>query len=271
MTLLRAFAGELLLCAALALPGFAMPQDSTTSPLAQLQGATFQLEQATVQGATVNVPKNSAVRIVFDARGRISGQGPVNSYQGRIQFAADGSFAWQRPGILSTRRAGPQELMDFEQQYLSSLERTSRLTFIGGTLTLSSESGETRLVYAAITPSQALAPWLGRKLALTGLRASGRSVALPGQPVLEITLAAGGACSGFSGVNTFSGKCAVDESGRLQSGPFVSTMIAGPPQLSALETAFHTALAAANRVGIVNGKLRFSDETGQNSLTWEMR
>ncbi len=253
---------------AVALPVLAQPQDASSFPP---QGLQLQLEQAFVQGAAINVPKEPAVRIRFDADGSVSGQGPINLYRGHVQWNGDGSFAWQGPGLFTTRRAGPQELMEFESNYLRALEGTSHLEFTGSTLTLSSETGEIRLVYSTVAPKQAIAPWLGRPLVLKEFRSAGKAVSLPTQPKLEITLAADGACAGFSGVNRFSGTCTISETGQFHAGLLASTMMAGPPELAALESAFQMALAAITKIQASDGALRFTDESGQTSLTWEPR
>lgn len=55
---------------------------------------------------------NVMLRIAGDT---ISGQGPVNQWFGQI---ADGKVT----GLISTRKAGPQQLMNLEYQLLSTLE-----------------------------------------------------------------------------------------------------------------------------------------------------
>lgn len=60
--------------------------------------------------------------------------------------------------------------------------------------------------------------------------------------------------SGFSGVNHFFGG-AEKEGEKLKLGPLAGTMMAGPPEAMAVESAFLKVLESANRWRIADGKL----------------
>lgn len=91
---------------------FSSCASSTNSSKAKndpLEG-TYRLVQFNVTSIPTQV--DVMLRISGDT---ISGQGPVNQWFGQI---ADGKIS----GLISTRQAGPQQLMNLEYQLLSTLE-----------------------------------------------------------------------------------------------------------------------------------------------------
>jgi heat shock protein HslJ len=78
----------------------------------------------------------------------------------------------------------------------------------------------------------------------------------------------GTSMTGFSGVNTYSGAYTAGDDGAFEAGPFASTMMAGPDLAMAAETAYMKLVDAANKYGVVDGKLTLTTPDGK-TLSYE--
>ena len=72
-----------------------------------------------------------------------------------------------------------------------------------------------------------------------------------------------GRAGGRAPVNRYFGMCREEPGGRLQMGPFGMTMMAGPPEAMAAETAFMALLEGVRRFDLEGDRLTLRDEAGQ--------
>ncbi len=78
-----------------------------------------------VDGSAKAVPSGVKASIQFDGKGGAQGGSGVNMFSGGYSLEGNG-LKWTTP-FRSTRRAGPQELMAFEQEFLSILQACDKL------------------------------------------------------------------------------------------------------------------------------------------------
>lgn len=77
-----------------------------------------------------------------------------------------------------------------------------------------------------------------------------------------------GQLSGFSGVNQYSGPYTIDESGSFETGPLVSTLMAGPEPLMKAEQAYLKLLEGCDSYSVDKGTLTLSTD-GEETLVYE--
>jgi heat shock protein HslJ len=116
--------------------------------LDKLIGRQWQLKTITVDGSPVIMHVDATQLIRFGSDGKVTGFGGVNRYSGAYQFSPEGALSWPGPGLISTRMAGPPELMDKERAFLNGLPKTSRAVVVGHALQLQSEDGSNVLVFS---------------------------------------------------------------------------------------------------------------------------
>ena len=97
----------------------------------------------------------------------------------------------------------------------------------------------------------------GGKWVLVSMNSNG---AIPGAN-LSLEFGANNAVSGFSGVNRFSGTCTT-ATGQLKFGQFVSTKMAGSPELIKTEQVYLAALASVRNFSLEGGLLRLKNDSG---------
>jgi heat shock protein HslJ len=113
----------------------------------RLFGVPWELKSLTVDGTRVIMHPDAPMEITFMPEGRVGGYGPVNQFQGRYEFSADGKLSWPGAGLAATRKAGPPELMDKERAFFAGLGKVSRAILAGDALQLQSEDGNTVLAF----------------------------------------------------------------------------------------------------------------------------
>ncbi|HXV07223.1 MAG TPA: META domain-containing protein [Burkholderiales bacterium] len=116
----------------------------------RLQGRQWELKTITVDGTRVIMHPDGVMTIAFAAQGEVGGLGTVNQFRGRYEFSEDGRLTWPAPGLVSTRKAGPPELMDKERAYLAGLPKTSRAIVTKSALQLQSDDGNTVLTFVPL-------------------------------------------------------------------------------------------------------------------------
>ena len=127
--------------------GCATPPEQAS--LATLRG-TWQ-HVGLIQGSPV--PAGCKIpTISFGPDGRFSGMAGINRYRGELDMAALGDHRFHSGPIATTRMAGPQEAMRFENQFLSALERTDQAWVERGQLVL--RRGEQEILRFARVSSQ---------------------------------------------------------------------------------------------------------------------
>jgi heat shock protein HslJ len=116
----------------------------------RLQGRQWELKTITVDGVRVIMHPDGVMTIAFAPQGEVGGLAAVNQFRGRYEFSADGKLTWPAPGLITTRKAGPPELMDKERAYLAGLPKTSRAIVTNNALQLQSDDGNTVLTFVPL-------------------------------------------------------------------------------------------------------------------------
>ncbi len=78
----------------------------------------------------------------------------------------------------------------------------------------------------------------------------------------------GASMTGFSGVNTYTGAYTAGDDGTFEAGPFASTLMAGPEEAMAAETAYMKLIDDANKYEVAEGKLTLTTTDGK-TLSYE--
>jgi heat shock protein HslJ len=98
------------------------------------------------KGGVVTLVAGSEITAVFGEDGSLSGSAGVNTYNS--DYTTSGSTIEIGP-IMTTKMAGPQELMDQESQYLDALEAATTYSVRGATLELRDDSGALQVSFSA--------------------------------------------------------------------------------------------------------------------------
>ena len=109
----------------------------------RIEGIRWVLKSYDSDGAALNAPAGVEVDVLFEA-GNVSGFSGVNTYRGEYKLSGSKLTIGK---LASTLMAGPQDLMDLEQAYLSAMERTASFTAEDEELTLFDSDGRLLLEY----------------------------------------------------------------------------------------------------------------------------
>ena len=91
-------------------------------------------------GAPQTVPEDTPITAEFAADGTLSGKSGVNTYN--TKYVTDGENMTIGPEIASTKMAGPEEAMNLETNYLTTLPTTTTYNITGdGDLVLLGSAG----------------------------------------------------------------------------------------------------------------------------------
>ena len=76
--------------------------------------------------------------------------GGVNRFAGTYKFSPQGVLSFPAPGLITTRMAGPPEIMDKERAYLKGLAQATRAVVARDALQLQNEDGATVMVFEQV-------------------------------------------------------------------------------------------------------------------------
>jgi heat shock protein HslJ len=99
------------------------------------------------KGALQSLAKSSAITAKFGSDGSLAGNATVNQYSTTYTTAGDAMSIDAK--IVSTRMAGPEDLMQQEAAYLAALPKTATYTIEGDELWLRDSSGAALAHYVA--------------------------------------------------------------------------------------------------------------------------
>ena len=97
------------------------------------------------KGAVVSLVADSTITAVFATDGTLSGNASVNSYS--AAYTTDGDRITIGPDIITTKMAGPPELMEQEQLYLAALGRATSFALSADTLELRAADGSLQVAF----------------------------------------------------------------------------------------------------------------------------
>jgi len=123
------------------------PAMITDANVDRIQNREWVLKSLQIDGRQVVMDLEANMTIKFGADGKVTGFGSVNQFSGGYSFSPNAQLAWGRPGLVTTRRAGPPELMQKERVYLEAITKTSRAILKGHALQLQSDDGSTALPF----------------------------------------------------------------------------------------------------------------------------
>jgi len=126
------------------------PAMITAANLDKLADREWLLKTVTVDGQRVIMHVDATQTIRFGSDGRVTGYAGVNRFAGTYTLSPEGLLAWPGAGLISTRMAGPPELMEKEQAYLKGLPKTTRAIVASAGLQLQSDDGSTVLVFEQV-------------------------------------------------------------------------------------------------------------------------
>jgi putative lipoprotein len=117
---------------------------TTATPLANLENTIWVLQAYGQPGNLKSPLKDSEINATFDStKGQVAGSAGVNRYFGGYELK-DNKLTISKQ-MASTAMAGPQPLMDQEQEYLTALQAADSYRIDGGNLTI--YCGSTNLVF----------------------------------------------------------------------------------------------------------------------------
>jgi heat shock protein HslJ len=251
-----------LACAGL-VPGIlsvANAESAFQDALRQKQGIEHRLTKLVVGGTEQPLPAQPKITLTISADSVLGGNSGINSYFGGFTTDDVGRVHWNTPGFATTLMAGPENLMNLEQQFLGALQSTQRILVLGRGLIFETEDGTTRLEFEEVNQKLALENLLGKKLVLARMITGGKETPLPSAPALTL-LASDGRVSGESAVNSYTGSYKLAPHGGIEfSKAFATTRMAGPPELMDLENSFLNALSSVERFHTTGGGLALFNE-----------
>jgi heat shock protein HslJ len=130
-------------------------QPVTRQNIDQICGREWRITEWRMGGESVALAPDSQITLRCDAKLRVSGNATINRYFAQLSIDDAGLVFWPGPGFGVTKMAGPPELMDQEQRYLQALGSINGMALLHGTLMLTGNAGDTRLVFAPIGSVQA--------------------------------------------------------------------------------------------------------------------
>ncbi|MBL9139524.1 MAG: META domain-containing protein [Verrucomicrobiales bacterium] len=139
--------------AALLLSGCASHEGATSTPakrkytpataeaLAPFRDVDLHLERLVSAGQSIPLPAATPITIRLGAGGRIAGKSSVNRFFGTYQMEPDGTLKWPNAALGLTRMAGPQDAMDLESKFTSSLAASQKLLVASDAVRFESNDG----------------------------------------------------------------------------------------------------------------------------------
>ena len=240
----------------------AKAQSPLQDSLRQKEGIEHRLTKFVVAGEVTPLPAQPAITLKIVSDDLLGGNSGVNSYFGGFTVDETGHVQWSKPGFAVTQMAGPEDLMNLEQQFLAALQSTQLIRVLGRGLIFETEDGTTRLTFEEVTPEQALANFLGTKLVLARLTTGGKETPLPANPQITLLVTADGRVSGNSGVNSYIGSYKLlPQDGIEFSKAFATTKMAGSPELMDLEVSFLQAISAVEKIHLRAGAMTLQNKT----------
>ena len=133
--------------AACATGGSSAPMVVTSENVAKLQNRQWGLKSITLDSSEIVMDVDASMTLTFGPNGKVTGYGSVNRFNGTYAFSPDGRLSWPGPGFVTTRKAGPPELMEKERAYLQALPKTDRAIMKGHALLLQNDGESTVLTF----------------------------------------------------------------------------------------------------------------------------
>lgn len=183
--------------------------------------------------------------------GNVTGNSGVNNYRGTVTVDTAAGKLTLSP-LVTTRMAGPENLMMQEQTYLAAMAKVTGYKSTDGSLILTDKDGNILLTFA-VMPKDTLA-----------------GTAWTADESADVTLEFGadGSFNGQGPVNLYFGSWYVTGTNGIAFSPVGSTLMAGPVDQMTAETEFFGKLANVTGYKIVDGKLTLTGKDETTLLTF---
>ena len=224
-----------------------------------LNGTSWELAQVSRKGKNVVIPKEAKITINF-LENEINGFSGINNYSG--DYMVKNNFTLSAD-VATTLMAGPENLMNIEQNFLDILQSFPKISYNASTLTLSNKKEV--WTFKVLT--------LNKKLKNTSwklLNMDGKDVSkLISKNENNITLSFNeNGINGNSGINNYFGDCEIVNN-NIKIGPLGSTRMAGPENLMKVEREFLELLGNSKKVKLSDQKTLILTTDKGKTLTFE--
>ena len=209
-----------------------------------LNGTSWELAQVSQKGKNVVIPKEAKITINF-LENEINGFSGINNYSG--DYMVKNNFTLSAD-VATTLMAGPENLMNIEQNFLDILQSFPKISYNASTLTLSNKKEV--WTFKVLT--------LNKKLKNTSwklLNMDGKDVSkLISESEEGITISfSENRINGNSGINNYFGDYEIVNN-NIKVGPLGSTRMAGPENLMKVEREFLELLGNSKKVKLSDQK-----------------
>jgi len=209
-----------------------------------LNGTSWELIQVSRKGKNVVIPKEAKITINF-LENEINGFSGINNYSG--DYMVKNNFTLSAD-VATTLMAGPENLMNIEQNFLDILQSFPKISYNASTLTLSNKKEV--WTFKVLT--------LNKKLKNTSwklLNMDGKDVSkLISKNENNTTLSFNeNGINGNSGINNYFGDYEIVNN-NIKIGPLGSTRMAGPENLMKVEREFLELLGNSKKVKLSDQK-----------------
>ena len=227
-----------------------------------LNGTSWELAQVSRKGKNVVIPKEAKITINF-LENEINGFSGINNYSG--DYTVNNNFTLSAD-VATTLMAGPENLMNIEQNFLDILQSFPKISYNGynaSTLTLSNKKEV--WTFKVLT--------LNKKLKNTSwklLNMDGKDISkLISKNDNNITLSFNeNGINGNSGINNYFGDYEIVNN-NIKVGPLGSTRMAGPENLMKVEREFLELLGNSKKVKLSDQKTLVLTTDKGKTLTFE--
>ncbi len=256
-TVHRIAVAGLLMGALLVLPGCGGESAGGAKQIpAELTGVEWALVSSSISASDLGA---AGITAAFDGV-QMAGFSGVNQYSGPYTAKNDGTFKVGE--IAGTLMAGEESAMKAEQAYLKQLALCDGFSIADGKLTLSTD-GEASLVFEQAEVVQLP----GTKWTVTGYNNGKQAVTSSAvDSTLTIEFGTDGTIAGTGGVNRYNGSFKATAKA-IEIGELATTMMAGPDELMAQETAFLEALKNSESWSVIRGNLEMRDASGAMQIS----
>ena len=209
-----------------------------------LNGTSWELAQVSRKGKNVVIPKEAKITINF-LENEINGFSGINNYSG--DYMVKNNFTLSAD-VATTLMAGPENLMNIEQNFLDILQSFPKISYNASTLTLSNKKEVWTFKILTLNKKLKNTSW---KL----LNMDGKDVSkLISKNENNTTLSFNeNGINGNSGINNYFGDYEIVNN-NIKIGPLGSTRMAGPENLMKVEREFLELLGNSKKVKLSDQK-----------------
>ncbi|WP_105102083.1 META domain-containing protein [Microbulbifer pacificus] len=115
-------------------------------------GKKWELNQLTANGHVIGIEEMGRFTFRCNRDGEVLGNSGINQYRGSMRIIDGGQLLWDRSRFASTKMAGPEALMEQENNYLLALASSTEAFVRAGEpyLILRDPSGEFHIEYVEL-------------------------------------------------------------------------------------------------------------------------